>query len=196
MKLILASGSPRRREILEGLGWSFEIRPSEIEEGAYEGEEPGDLVRRLARSKAEAVEEPGSGALVLAADTVVVIDGAILGKPEDRGEALAMLERLNGRTHRVYTGICLIAPDGARAVIAEQTQVTFRSMDRKALAAYVASGEGDDKAGAYAVQGRGALLVERIQGDYWNVVGLPVVAMSRLLESLGWPLAEQWGEIG
>ncbi len=192
VRFLLASGSPRRREILRELGWPFRVRPAEVDESPRPGEPPDDLVLRLARAKAEAARDPLAGEYVLAADTVVAIDGRILGKPADRGEAEEMIGRLNGRTHRVHTGIWVVDPEGRSAGSVERTAVTFRRMPPEALRAYVESGEGDDKAGAYAVQGLGALLVERLEGDYWNVVGLPVVALSGLLESLGIPLAEQW----
>lgn len=177
--------------MLADLGWDFAVIPAEIDEEPLPGEAPSALVLRLARQKAEAVARQNEGAWVIAADTVVFLNGAILGKPKDRKEALGMLERLNGRIHEVYTGIALYAL-GALSSDFEKTRVKFRQMDFEALTAYVATGEGDDKAGAYAIQGKGALLVDWVQGCYFNVVGLPLRRLSALLEERGWRLSDQW----
>ncbi len=171
-KLVLASASPRRREILANAGFTFEVRPAEVDETPLEGEEPVEHVRRLARLKAEAVAR-GPGEVVLAADTIVTVDGAILGKPTDAGEAKRMLERLSGRGHDVVTGICL-RYGGGLIVDAARTRVWFLDLSHGEIEAYVASGEPLDKAGAYGIQGLASKFVRRIEGCYFNVVGLPV----------------------
>ena len=156
--IVLASGSPRRRELLAGLGWEFRVEPSHITETKPEGETPAHLVKRLAFEKASEVAGRFPGNWVVGADTVVAIDGMILGKPKDEAEAKSMLRRLAGATHSVFTGVALI-----------------------------------DKAGAYAIQGRGTLLASRIEGCYFNVVGLPLFLLSRMFASMGAPLSAQWG---
>lgn len=191
--LILASASPRRRRLLEGLGLVFEVRPAEIDERRVGSESPETYVRRLGESKALAVRRPGE--LVLAADTVVVLDGEILGKPAGPADAESMLTRLSGRRHRVLTGVTLASEDGAkpealcRSVVVE-TLVSMASLSAREIAWYVATGEPDDKAGGYAVQGLGALFVESIDGNYSNVVGLPLPTVYRLLAEAGWELLE------
>lgn len=182
-RLVLASGSPRRRVILTGLGLSFDVRPPDIDETLRPGERAPDAARRLAEDKAEAVgAEPGE--LVLAADTIVVLDGELLGKPTGPEAAIAMLERLAGRSHDVVTGLALRFGAETQSVAA-RTSVTFRSLDRVEIAAYVATGEPLDKAGAYGIQGYGSALVERIEGDFFNVMGLPVPALLALLRAVG-----------
>ena len=187
-RLILASASPRRKEILSALGFAFEARPAEVEELVRPGESAFDAAERIAREKAAAVAGTEPGALVVAADTLVVLDGDALGKPRDRAEAEAMLRRLRGRRHEVVTGVA-VAADGGCFSGRETTTVVFAPMSDAEVRAYAATGEPDDKAGAYAVQGIGALFVERVEGSPSNVVGLPVRLLARLLSEAGlsWP---------
>jgi len=195
--LVLASASPRRRELLLQAGFSFEVRPAHIPEEPLEGEDPFTYVTRLAREKAQAVyrelsaETQAAGTerpdgwyplAVLGADTTVTLDKAILGKPEDAADAVRMLRLLSGRTHRVITGVALVTEDGVE-VATEATAVRFLALSDEEIAAYVASGEPMDKAGSYAIQGRAARWIPRIEGCYFNVVGLPLALVSRLLES-------------
>jgi septum formation protein len=176
--LLLASRSPQRRAILEQLGIPFEVVAPQWEELAGE---PTETVRANALGKARSVAPGGPGARpVLGVDTEVVVDGRVFGKAENEAEAEAMLEALAGRTHEVVSGLCLITP-GWEVVEHEVTKVTFRPLDARDLAAYVSFGEWEGRAGAYAVQGRGSALVERIEGDYLNVVGLPMALLVRLL---------------
>lgn len=191
-EIVLASGSPRRRELLAELGWKFSIDSHHGEEVKIEGEPPEKMVMRLSREKASSVAARNQGRWIIGADTVVVIDGKDLGKPTDKEDAVRMVALLSGRTHTVITGVTLLAPDGRSLVRAEKTAVTFRKMSDKEVRDYVARGESMDKAGAYAIQGYGTLLVEKIDGCYCNVVGLPLECLSRMFESLGWPLSEQW----
>jgi septum formation protein len=189
-RLILASASPRRKEILLALGLDFESRPAEVEEGVRPGESAFDAAERLAREKAAAVATPEGDALVVAADTLVVLDGEALGKPRDRREAEAMLRRLQGRRHQVVTGVA-VAAGGKLFSGRETTTVVFAPMSEEEIRAYAATGEPRDKAGAYAVQGIGGLFVERVEGSPSNVVGLPVRLLARLLAEAGlsWPAA-------
>lgn len=190
LPLILASQSPRRSAILRDAGYAFEARPSGVdEEGAILPSDPAEYARWLARLKAEDVARTVAGdAFVVGADTVVVCDGDILTKPADDADALRMLETLRGRTHQVITGlVVLLVRDGRvlrRETAHETTEVTMRSASREDLAAYVATGEPRDKAGAYAIQGGAAALVESIAGDYLNVVGLPLVRLEALLRAV------------
>ncbi len=181
-KLVLASASPRRREILANAGFRFEVRPASVDETPLPQEDPLGHVKRLAQAKAEAVTA-GPGEIVLAADTVVVLDGGILGKPADAGEARQMLRRLAGREHEVITGICL-RHAGGWIVDAESTRVSFLPLSPEEIEAYVASGEPMDKAGAYGIQGLASKFVHRVEGCYFNVVGLPVALVYRHLRSL------------
>ncbi len=178
--LVLASASPRRTEILRRAGIGFRTRPAHVEERLRRGETPEGHVRRLARSKVEAVRRPGE--LVLGADTVVVIGDKILGKPREARDAARMLRLLSGRMHRVLTGICLLGGDGRRREEVVETRVWFRGLTRREIQEYVASGEPLDKAGAYAIQGLASKFVKRIQGCYFNVVGLPVSRVHALLQ--------------
>jgi septum formation protein len=180
--LILASRSPRRKEILERAGIPHLVRATDVDEAVRAGEDAAQYVRRLARAKAEAVVN-GSGEFVLGADTVVVVDGEILGKPVDREDALRMLRRLSGREHEVVTGICLLAGDRV-AEDAESTRVRFRELSEEEIAEYVASGEPMDKAGAYAIQGLASKFIDRVEGCYFNVVGLPVSKVYAHLRAL------------
>ena len=184
--IILASSSPRRRELLASAGYDFTVKVSEAQE-ITSASDPKELVVRNAKAKAFAVfdaEKPKEG-VVLGADTVVVIDGSILGKPADDGEAFAMLKTLSGRAHAVMTGYCVIPPDGKAVCGAEETKVFFRELTDGEIARYVATGEPRDKAGAYGIQEKGALLVERVEGDFFNVVGLPLAAVGKTLSGFG-----------
>jgi septum formation protein len=173
--LILASRSPRRRAILEQLGVDFEVRPADIEE--LEEGSPEELAVENARRKAEAVASAGE--LVLGVDTIVSLGDQLYGKPSAAEEARATLTALSGHTHHVISGLCLIGPDNARQTKAI-TKVQFRALDDHLIDWYLATGEWRDRAGAYAIQGRGAALVQRIEGDYFNVVGLPVALLLEL----------------
>jgi septum formation protein len=189
-EVILASGSPRRKELISSLGWKFNVVVPEIDE-IIGDELPREAAERLAREKGSSVAAAFTDSLVIAADTIVVIEDRVLGKPESPEEALTMLQLLNNRTHEVITGLCLCYKDRI-SVSSETTQVSFRNMELPELEAYIATGEGEDKAGAYAIQGKGALLVERIEGCYFNVVGLPLHRMSIMLQNMGIDLALQW----
>lgn len=184
MRIILASGSPRRRELLSSLGLAFEVYKPDVDESHLEDESPEDMCCRLSILKAYAGAKIFPDALVIAADTIVVIDGAILGKPIDRADAVRMLKVLQGREHEVLTGLSVCMGEEIRTHV-EHTRVKFRTLSDAEIEAYAASGECDDKAGAYAVQGKGALLVERIEGDYFNVVGLPVCRLGIMLNAFG-----------
>lgn len=175
-KLLLASGSPRRAEILRAVGWPFATLATNIDETLAAGESAQAAVERLALEKAEAAAKQCSQGLVLGADTTVVVDSEILGKPEDEMDAQRMLRLLSGRWHDVLTGVALLraGDESSRVVAHERTQVRFSAMSDEEIAWYIRSREPMDKAGAYAVQGRAALFIEEIRGDYWNVVGLPV----------------------
>ena len=174
-RLVLASASPRRAEILRAVGWPFEAQAADVDETARAGEAPAAYVRRLAREKAATVASRLSSGLVLGADTVVVCEGEILGKPRDDSDARRMLRLLRGRRHEVLTGVALVRAQDARAEVGHAgTLVSFCEMTDGEIDWYVATGEPVDKAGAYAVQGRAALFIAGLEGDYWNVVGLPV----------------------
>lgn len=185
--LILASASPRRSELLRALGLTFDVRPARWPEPEFiSGSCPEAYALRTATAKAREVAESHPGAVILAADTIVVVDDDVLGKPEDRAEALAMLSRLAGREHQVITGCCLIARTGAaharhEECFAVRTRVWMADFGKEALAAYVATGEPLDKAGAYGIQEQAAFLVERIEGSYTNVVGLPLCEITGFL---------------
>ncbi len=182
--IVLASSSPRRREILASLGLAFDVRASEVDESLRPGESPFDAAERLARAKAAAVAAAADGALVVAADTLVVLDGRALGKPHGAAEARRMLSALAGRAHDVVTGVAL-ARDGRTASGREVTRVVFAPMTDAELDEYAASGEPDDKAGAYALQGIGGLFVARVEGSPSNVVGLPIRLLYTLARELG-----------
>ena len=183
--LVLASASPRRRDLLAQLGLAFEVAAADIDETPRAAEPPHLYVLRVAREKAQAVAAARPGAWVLAADTTVVLDGDILGKPRDAAEAHATLARLSGRTHEVLTGVALAGPAGAEASEVVRTQVTFRAASSAELAWYVATGEPLDKAGSYAVQGKGGFLVQALQGSPTNVIGLPLGETLALLARAG-----------
>jgi septum formation protein len=186
MRLILASSSPRRRELLENAGFKFDVTPSTVPEQCLPGEAPEVFVRRLAAAKAlQVAASAPPGSLVLGADTVVVVDADILGKPADAEDAARMLRILSGRSHRVLTGVCVAeAPDRIHAVKLCNTEVWFRDLGEAEIRAYVGSGEPLDKAGAYGIQGIASRFVTRIDGSYSNVVGLPVSLVDRLLAGL------------
>lgn len=172
-KLILASGSPRRTEILSSVGWEFSKHPADIDESEIAGELPEAYVVRLAREKAEKVAETHANNIVLGADTTVVIDGQILGKPEDIEDACRMLRMLAGNWHEVLTGIA-VTRNGETHSAMQRTRVKFAPMSSEEVNFLAERGDPLDKAGAYAVQAQAALFIERIEGDYWNVVGLPI----------------------
>ena len=180
----LASTSPRRQELLTRAGYAFDVVPADIDEQRWPREAPRDYVQRLATSKAEAVAAENPDRLVLGADTVVVVDGDVLGKPADDAEASEMLRRLSGRVHEVLTGVAVVT-NTSRWVAVESTLVTLVGLDPLTIDWYVATGEPLDKAGAYGVQGIASRFVERIEGSYTNVVGLPVALTARLLGESG-----------
>ena len=187
-KLVLASGSPRRAEVLADAGFTFEAVAASVDESRRDGESAETHVRRLAEAKARAVAGGVSPpAIVIAADTVVVIEGELLGKPASPDDAGEMLRRLSGRTHQVLTGLAVLRiPEGVTRVEIETTQVTFAPLTETEIEVYVASGEPLDKAGAYAIQGRGGRFVARVEGCYFNVVGLPLARLYRILGEMGW----------
>ena len=184
MRLILASASPRRRELLAQVGFTFEVRPAHVNEDPRPGEDPIAYVVRLARDKAEAVyaELNDPEAVVLGADTTVTLDGHILAKPLDATDAARMLRMLSGRTHRVITGVALANANGTE-VAAEVTGVRFAALSDTEIAQYVATGEPMDKAGAYGIQGLAAKWIPRVEGCYFNVVGLPLALVTTMLET-------------
>jgi septum formation protein len=184
--LILASASPRRREILQAVGWPFETLAVDVDESRLLREEAVAYVERLARKKVEAAAKERPRRLVIGADTVVVVDGQILGKPLDEVDARRMLRLLSGRWHEVLTGVALLrGGNPARHLVAhEKTEVRFKPMTATEINWYVATREPLDKAGAYAIQGRAALFIEEIRGDYWNVVGLPVQLVYKLAREI------------
>ncbi|HEY8484104.1 MAG TPA: Maf family protein [Longimicrobiales bacterium] len=184
--LVLASRSPRRAQLLTMLGLRFETVPAEVDESLRAGEPAPIAAERLAREKVLAVAEQRPDALIIGSDTLVVIDGEVLGKPRDEREAVEMLMRLQGCDHRVETGIAIRAPDGRIESSVEGVRVRFRVFDRRMAEEYVATGEPLDKAGAYGIQGFGATLVEMIEGDFYAVMGLPIARMISLLKALGW----------
>lgn len=182
LPLVLASTSPQRRAILEQLCVPFEVVAPRYEELDSPGADPIELVREHARGKARSVADDAGDSLVLGVDTAVVLDGRMYGKPATAEEAAEMLDALGGRVHEVLSGLCLLTP-GWEIVEHDVTQVWFRPLTPRDIATYVASGEWEGRAGSYAIQGRGAALVERIVGDYLNVVGLPAALLVRLLAS-------------
>ena len=191
MKLILASASPRRAEILRNAGIQFEIRKTDVDESRIVGELPGDYVRRLALAKALSAaaeyRDPIDKTLILGADTVVVVDADILGKPASQDDARSMLRRISGRIHEVHTGLALLRKPGAeQRVVEEITRVHFAPLTDREIEDYIATGEPFDKAGAYGIQGIGGRYVTRIEGCYFNVMGLPLARLWSLLRELGW----------
>lgn len=194
MELILASNSPRRRELLGQIGIkNFKMISPDVDESVEPGLSPAQIVERLSRRKAAAAAgKAGPDGLIIAADTVVALDGAVLGKPRNKEGAFAMLAALSGREHHVYTGVTVL--QGERTVTEhEETAVTFRALEEEEIWGYIATGEPMDKAGAYGIQGLGALLVSGIRGDYCNVVGLPVFRLGRMLGRFGIHLLQNEG---
>ena len=184
MRVILASQSPRRRELLSLVGIEHEVQPADIDETPWPDEAPVPHTERLARGKAQVIAARAPDALVIAADTIVVIDGAILGKPADIPEARAMLRRLSGRTHEVCTAMAVACGDRIESAVV-RVPVRFRALDDDTIARYVNTGEPMDKAGAYGIQGYGATIVEHIEGDYFAVMGLSLVTVVQLAERMG-----------
>lgn len=183
MRIVLASGSPRRLELLRRIGLDPDVSVADVDETPAEGESPAALVARLAAAKAEAVVPEAGDALVVAADTVVVIDGKVLGKPSDDDEVRAMLRTLSGRSHEVLTGVHLRREERSATGV-ELTSVRFRALSRDEIEAYLRTGEPHDKAGAYAIQGAGGMFVESITGSDSNVIGLPLATVVRLAAEL------------
>ena len=186
MNIILASQSPRRKELLERMGIrDFETISPNVDESVFHGLPPEELVRRLSAEKAAAVAgRAGEDAIVIAADTVVALEGAVLGKPADELDAFKMLSALSGVRHQVYTGVT-VCRGGEKQTAHEVTDVTFRELSEGEIEDYIATGEPMDKAGAYGIQGYGALLIQGISGDYYNVMGLPVCRLSGMLARFG-----------
>ena len=189
MQLILASASPRRKELLGLFHVPFTIRVADIDETMDNQKSPYDEVGRVSRAKALAVPRE-AGDIVIAADTIVVCEGKVLGKPHDEAEAAAMLRLLSGRDHQVMTG-CTVLKDGESETFTEVTDLHFRPLSQKEIERYVASGEPMDKAGAYGIQGGAALFCERMVGDYYNVMGLPVCRLGQTLRKLAPEVMEE-----
>src|SRR5438105_584947 len=186
-KLVLASASPRRSELLRNAGIPFTVQPADVDESRRKRESPIKYAQRVARDKAQMVSQRNANGVVLGADTIVVVDGEILGKPRDRADAGRMLLRLSGRTHTVITSVALIgsSPKKFEDVKSESTQVTFVRLNAAEIRDYIASGEPMDKAGAYAIQGRASRWIPTIVGDYCNVVGLPVTLVVQMMKKRG-----------
>lgn len=180
-ELILASASPRRKEILALAGFDFKVRVANVEEVIDPALSPSKLVMSLSLQKAQAVAQLNEHSIVIGSDTVVVLDGKVLGKPADEENAVQMLSLLSGRTHEVYTGVSLVCGEKKHSFF-ECTKVKFQPLSEEQIAAYVSTGEPMDKAGAYGIQGKGCVLVEGIEGDYFNVVGFPVSRFCREFE--------------
>jgi septum formation protein len=189
-RVILASASPRRRELLTLIGIAHEVMPADIDESLLPDEEPAAHAERLARAKAHTIAARQPGAVVIAADTIVVVDGDVLGKPRDAAAARAMLKRLSGRTHTVLTAIAVARSDRTESAV-EAVDVTFREVSDADIGAYIATGEPMDKAGAYGIQGFGATIVERVDGDYFSVMGLGLRRLVELLAHIGAPYGFQ-----
>jgi septum formation protein len=185
-RVILASQSPRRRELLTLIGIPHEVRPADLDETMTPDESPIEHAERLAREKAHAIAATNPGAVVIGADTIVVLDGEVLGKPADEAEAAATLRRLSGRTHTVHTAVAVAHGDRLESGV-ETVEVTFRPLTDDQVTTYIATREPMDKAGAYGIQGYGAVIVERIHGDYFAVMGLALGRMVALLERVGVP---------
>jgi septum formation protein len=184
--IVLASASPRRKELLQKIGLEFIVDPSSGEEELTPGAKPEDLAIRIAEGKARAVAAKYPDALIIAADTLGVVRGRLIGKPRNAEEAAAMLRWLSGRSHRVISGLTVLDSASRRQIsTAVETRVFFKKLSAAEIAAYVKSGEPLDKAGAYAIQGLGSLLIEKIEGDFYNVVGLPLNALARILQEFG-----------
>ena len=184
MRFILASASPRRKELLTNAGFEYEVRPADIEERVPDGTPVSAVAETLAMQKAVSVLEKESDAVVLGSDTIVVLGGKILGKPHSREEAAEMLAALSGREHQVYTGLCVCSKDKLRS-LTSCTNVCFHTLSEKLINAYVDTGEPMDKAGAYGAQGLGSMLIRKIDGDFFTVMGLPVAEAAGLLSEFG-----------
>jgi len=184
LRVILASASPRRRELLTLIGIAHEVRPADVDESVFADEAPAPHAERLARAKAHALAGAHPHAVIIAADTIVVVDGDILGKPRDVAHAAEMLLRLAGREHTVYTAIAVARAERTESAV-EAVRVTMRALSEGEVAAYIATGEPMDKAGAYGIQGYGATIVERVDGDYFSVMGLGLRRLVELLARLG-----------
>ncbi len=180
MEIILASASPRRRELMSTAGFDFTVEVSDVDESVPDGTPPQEAALITARRKTAAVAKKHPDCIVVGADTIVVLDNEIMGKPADRADAKKMITSLSGRTHTVITGVCVMC-GGMEISFAESTGVEFYALTEKEIDAYVATGECDDKAGAYGIQGKGCVLVRGINGDYFNVVGLPIARTSRAI---------------
>ena len=184
--IILASNSPRRKELLRQVGVSFTVDPADVDERPFPGERPEDYAVRVALDKARVAAARSKNGVIIAADTIVVVDDTILGKPADRNDAERMLTVLSGRVHRVITGLAVIdAASGKTMTNSAVTSVWFRDLSQQEIQSYIAGGEPLDKAGAYGIQGKGALLVKQIEGCYFNVVGLPLSLLGELLRKFG-----------
>jgi septum formation protein len=184
LRIILASQSPRRRELLVLIGITHEVMPADLDESVLPNEAPTAHAERLARAKAEVIAGRNTGAVVIGSDTIVVLDGEILGKPRDHDDAAATLRRLSGRTHTVHTAVA-VARNGQLVSGVESVEVTFRPLSDEQIETYIATGEPMDKAGAYGIQGYGAVIVERVHGDYFAVMGLALGRLVGLLEQVG-----------
>lgn len=191
-KLVLASASPRRKQMLRDLGVRFSVMPGSFDEPPHaQGEAPCSYVRKNAEGKARSAAHTAKNALIIAADTIVVYRGRVLGKPGSRKDAVKYLRLLNGRKHSVYTGLCIFDPaDGSFLSGTEKTQVTFRKLTKAEMSAYLGRINPMDKAGAYAIQGEGALIVESIAGCYYNVMGFPIARLEQMLLKKGASLFE------
>ncbi len=191
MKLVLASSSPRRAEVLRNAGFVFEVRPADVDETRQPHEAAEDYVRRVAQAKAHAVADParaaGERAIVIAADTIVLAEAQILGKPKNAEDARGMLRLFNGKTHEVLTALCVInIPDAKEALHVEKTRVEFLKMSAEEIEDYIQTGEPFDKAGAYGIQGIAGRFATRVEGCYFNVLGLPLSRLWTTLQSFGW----------
>lgn len=184
MRFVLASASPRRKELLKNAGYEYEVCPADIDETMPEGVEPEVACEILARKKAQAVLEENPDAVVLGSDTIVVLGNKILGKPENEGDARVMLKALSGRVHQVYTGLCVCSKDKTLSLVSE-ADVRFYELSDEIIDAYIKTGEPMDKAGAYGIQAIGSMLVKSIEGDYFTIVGLPVAKAARMLSEFG-----------
>lgn len=185
--LILASSSPRRKELLENLQFPFEVSSSDVDESFDPVLTPGEIVMELSSRKAKAVSKEYPASFVIGADTIVVLEGHVLGKPKDRAEAISMLQKLSGKTHSVFTGVSIVAPEKEKTFYVK-TDVVFWELTDEEIHSYISTGEPFDKAGAYGIQGFGSALVKEIAGDYFAVVGLPVSRTVRELRNVGFEL--------
>ena len=184
MKIVLASGSPRRKEILENMNLKFDIIKSEIEETTIENESPKDLVKRLSYEKAYDIASKNLDSIVIGADTVVVLDNNVLGKPKDEDEAFNMLKQMSGKEHAVITGVSILCLDLKKEICDYcVSKVKFKNLSDEEIYSYIKTGECMDKAGAYGIQGLGGLLVEYIKGDYFNIVGFPISSAAEILKN-------------